>query len=292
MKKLILPISVAVFAACGSPEQKADAYGNFESDEVIVSAENAGKIISMNANEGDKVASGAVLSVSDTIAIGLQRLQLQSQKASIATQQSSIVAQMAISEQQIENLNKDLQRIKKLLNDSAATQKQYDDIVGQIALANRQKQAYAAQTTAIQRQADAVQAQIVVLNDKIRTAMVKAPIAATVLEKYAETGEFANTGKALYKLANLETLSLRVFVSETQLSQIKIGQQLTVRIDAADSTKKYRGTVAWIASQAEFTPKTIQTKEERVKLVYAVKVRVTNDGSLKLGMPGEIVIAE
>jgi HlyD family secretion protein len=289
MKKTIFTLAtVALLVSCNGNKNEADAFGNFESDEVIVSAENNGKIMQTNAEEGDLVKAGSVLVITDTVNLSLQRTQLAAQKSSTEAQKSNIQAQMAVSEQQIKNLNKDLVRIQKMLVDGAATQKQLDDIEGAIALANKQKNAYSAQLGAIQKQADAVQAQIGVQEDKIKSSVVAAPLDATVLEKYIETGELATPGKALYKLADLQTLTLRVYISETQLPQIKVGQQVKVYIDYGKEQKEMQGNISWIASQAEFTPKIIQTKEERVKLVYAVKVRVKNDGSLKIGMPGEI----
>ncbi|HEY3390555.1 MAG TPA: HlyD family efflux transporter periplasmic adaptor subunit, partial [Prolixibacteraceae bacterium] len=152
----------------------------------------------------------------------------------------------------------------------------------------KQKKAYVAQISAIEKSAQAVDAQIAVLNERIGTSVVKAPISGIVLEKYAETGELATPGKSLYKLANIDTLILRVYVSGPQLTQVQAGKQVKVMIDGIEGIKEIAGTVEWISPEAEFTPKIIQTREERVKLVYAAKVRVPNDGSLKLGMPGEI----
>ena len=175
-----------------------------------------------------------------------------------------------------------------MLSDGAATPKQMDDIDGQIALTGKQKKAYAAQLSTVEKNAEAVDAQIAVLNDRIATSIIKAPISGIILEKYAETGELATPGKSLYKLANIDTLILRVYVSGPQLTQIKMGKQVKVIIDGTNGIKEISGTVEWISPEAEFTPKIIQTREERVKLVYAAKVRVVNDGSLKLGMPAEI----
>jgi HlyD family secretion protein len=290
MKKFILSITlITLLISCSSKKGQADAYGNFETDEVTVSAENSGKITEAPVNEGDEVKAGTLLAVSDTLNLYLQKQQLISQKVSTEAQKTTLKSQIAISDQQISNVNKDLQRIKKMIVDGAATQKQLDDVTGQIALANKQKSAYMSQITAVQKQSDAVQAQIKVLADKIKSSVITAPIDGTILEKYCEKGELAVPNKALYKMANIQYLNLRVYVSETQLPQIKIGQQVKVRIDDEKGSKNLTGNITWISSQAEFTPKVIQTKEERVKLVYAIKVRVKNDGSLKIGMPGEIM---
>lgn len=228
------------------------------------------------------------MDIIDTVNMVLQRNQLRAQSQSVLAQKAGLYAQIAISEQQITNIRKDSVRIKQMLADGAATPKQMDDINGQIAIAEKQKKAYLAQITAIEKNSDAVEAQIPVLNDKIGTSIVKAPISGIILEKYAQPGELATPGKPLYKMANIDSLILRVYVSGPQLTQVKIRKQVKVMIDVKEGIKELAGTIEWVSSDAEFTPKIIQTREERVKLVYAVKIRVPNDGSLKLGMPGEI----
>jgi len=290
MKRFIFPIAlIALLISCSGKKNQADAYGNFETDEVIISAENNGKITEVLVNEGDEVKAGTILAVSDTVNLYLQKQQLISQKTSTEAQKATLKSQIAISDQQISNVNKDLQRIKKMIVDGAATQKQLDDVTGQIALASKQKNAYTSQISAVQKQSDAVLSQIKVLEDKIKSSVITAPIDGTILEKYCEKGELAVPNKALFKMANIQYLNLRVYVSETQLPQIKIGQQVKVLIDDEKNAKSFTGNITWISSQAEFTPKVIQTKEERVKLVYAIKVRVKNDGTLKISMPGEIM---
>ena len=288
MRTLLFLSLILILGACSNNKNKPDAYGNFETDEVIVSAENNGKIILTAFKEGEKVTQGTVMAVTDTVNLVLQRNQLVAQKESVLAQKAGLYAQIAVSDQQITNVQKDQVRIKKMLADGAATPKQMDDIDGQIALTGKQKKAYAAQIAAIEMNAEAVGAQIAVLNDKIGSSVVKAPISGIILEKYAETGELALPGKSLYKMANVDTLILRVYISGPQLTQIKTGKAVKVMIDTNEGLKEMAGTVEWISPEAEFTPKIIQTREERVKLVYAAKVRVPNDGSLKLGMPGEI----
>ncbi len=290
MKKiLILIIAVVALSACAGTKNEADAFGNFESDEIVISSENNGRIISASVAEGDKVQVNALMLLIDTTNLSLQKRQLISQKTSILSQSSTIQAQISVLDQQISNANKDLKRINKMLSEGAATAKQLDDITGQIDLVNREKEASISQVISIQKQAETVDAQITVLEDRMQAAVVRAPIKGTVLERYGEPGELAVPGKALFKMANVEFLNLRVYISETQLSQVKLGQTVRVLIDNGDDSKELKGKIQWIASEAEFTPKIIQTKEERVKLVYAVKVRVANDGSLKIGMPGEVV---
>jgi len=288
MRTLLFLSLIIMLGACSNNKTKSDAFGNFETDEVIISSENNGKILMTAFIEGEKVSHGAVMAIIDTLNLVLQRNQLLAQKESILAQKAGIYASIAVSDQQITNVEKDQVRIKKMLADGAATPKQMDDIDGQIALTGKQKNAYSAQISTIEKNAEAVDAQIAVLNDRISTSVVKAPISGIILEKYAETGELAVPGKSLYKMANIDTLILRVYISGPQLTQVKVGSQVKVMIDGVEGIKEMAGTVEWISPEAEFTPKIIQTREERVKLVYAAKVRVPNDGSLKLGMPGEI----
>ena len=288
MRTFLFLSLIILLGACSNNKTKSDAFGNFETDEVIISSENSGKIIMTAFSEGEKVKKGDVMAITDTANLVLQRSQLMAQKASVLAQKAGLFASIAVSDQQITNVQKDQVRIKKMLADGAATPKQMDDIDGQIALTGKQKKAYSAQIAAIEMSAEAVDAQIAVLNDKIGTSVLRAPISGIVLEKYAETGELAMPGKSLYKMANVDTLILRVYISGPQLTQIKTGKAVKVMIDTNEGLKEMAGTVEWISPEAEFTPKIIQTREERVKLVYAAKVRVPNDGSLKLGMPGEI----
>lgn len=288
-KRLITILSLLlILTACSKQNNKSDAYGNFESDEVTVSSETSGRIVEAAMTEGAKVSAGDVLAVIDTASLGLQKIQLNSQEQSVLAQKSGLYAQMAVSDQQIKNLGVDQSRILKMFKEGAATQKQVDDIEGQIALAEKQKKAYAAQISAIDKNAGAVRAQANVLSDQIRRSVVKSPISGTILEKYVESGELATPGKPLYKITDLDTLTLRVYISGKQLSRVKIGAQAIVMIDTDNGMKEAKGVIEWISPEAEFTPKIIQTREERVKLVYAVKIRVPNDGSLKLGMPGEV----
>lgn len=288
-KRLITILSLLlILTACSKQNNKSDAYGNFESDEVTVSSETSGRIVEAAMTEGAKVSAGDILAVIDTASLGLQKIQLNSQEQSVLAQKSGLYAQMAVSDQQIKNLGVDQSRILKMFKEGAATQKQIDDIEGQIALAQKQKKAYAAQISAIDKNAGSVRAQANVLSDQIRRSVIKSPISGTILEKYVESGELATPGKPLYKITDLDTLTLRVYISGKQLSRVKIGAQAIVMIDTDNGMKEAKGVIEWISPEAEFTPKIIQTREERVKLVYAVKIRVPNDGSLKLGMPGEV----
>lgn len=288
MKTYLFILVILTLGACSNNKVKSDAFGNFETNEVVISSETSGKIVSAALAEGAKVTLGTVMAIIDTTNLVLQRNQLTAQKESVLAQSAGVYAQIAVTDQQITNIQKDQVRIKKMLADGAATPKQMDDIDGQIALAGKQKKAYSAQISAIAKSAEAIDAQIIVLNDRVTTSVVKAPITGIILEKYAETGELATPGKSLYKMANIDNLILRVYISGPQLTLVKTGKQVKVLIDGNEGIKEISGTVEWVSAEAEFTPKIIQTREERVKLVYAVKVLVPNDGSLKLGMPGEI----
>jgi len=286
--KLLLPILI-LMASCSGKGELPDAYGNFETDEITLSAENGGQIVELLVNEGDEVKAGDLLAMTDTSNLVLQRNQLLAQKSSVAAQMSTVEAQMAVTDQQIKNLGKDQTRIREMLKEGAATPKQKDDVEGQIALAEKQKLAAATQLASVNKQAAAVEAQVSVLNDKIAKSRIVAPTDGVILQKYAQKGEFAQPGKSICKMGNLQSLVLRVYISGNQLGSVKIGQTVKVQTDYNGAIKSLPGKVEWIASQAEFTPKIIQTREERVKLVYAVKIRVKNDGGLKIGMPGEVV---
>ena len=288
MKTLLFLSLILILGACSTNQTKSDAFGNFETDEVIISSENSGKILMTVFVEGEKVAKGAIMAVTDTVNMVLQRDQLMAQKASVLAEKAGLFAQIAVSDQLIVNVQKDQTRIRKMIADGAATPKQMDDVDGQIALAEKQKKAYAAQIMATERRGEAIEAQISVLNERIGVSVVKAPISGTILEKYSLTGELATPGNPLYKMANIDSLILRVYVSGPQLTQVKTGKQVKVLIDSTNGIKELSGKIEWVSSDAEFTPKIIETRQERVKLVYAVKVRVPNDGSLKIGMPGEI----
>jgi HlyD family secretion protein len=288
MKAIVYFSLVLILGACASRQTKSDGFGNFETDEVIISAENGGRILALSHHEGEKITKGTLVAVTDTSNLVLQRSQLSAQKESILAQKAGLYAQIGVSDQQITNAQKDQVRIHTMLAEGAATPKQLDDIDGQIALYGKQKKAFSAQLITIDKNSSAIEAQIAVLNDRIDACSIKAPIDGVILEKYAQAGELATPGKSLYKMANIDNLILRVYISENQLTQVKLGSQVKVIVDSHGGLKETTGVVEWVSSEAEFTPKIIQTREERVKLVYATKIRVANDGSLKIGMPGEI----
>ncbi len=290
MKKILFVTILAISAfACKNNGEKSDAFGNFETDDVIVSAESAGKILEFNAEKGQKVQVGEILAVIDTVQMSLQIKQFDSQEAAIKARRQSIQSQIDVLKEQKKNLEVNKERTLKMLKDGAATQKQLDDITGQMSVIDKQIESTQTQFTSVSKEIEVLKAQRAIANDQKSRCIVKSPLAGIVLETYAEQGELTAPGKALFKIANLDELNLKVYVSGAQLPNVKMGQELNVIIDKSEKENQtLKGKVTWISSEAEFTPKIIQTKEERVKLVYAVKVAVKNDGTLKIGMPGEV----
>lgn len=307
--KYLLFAGVA-FTACQKNAPKADAYGNFEADERIVSAEASGKILALRIEEGEALKSGDPVGAIDSAQLVLKREQLQASIRAVAAKSPAIAEQLAVFEkqmasvrQQLGNLDREKRRVENLLKSDAATPKQLDDLNDQIELARRQMDVLLEQKSAsnatLSTQKGGVlaeilplQKQIAQIDDQLAKCRVINPCDGTVLVKYAEPGEVTAFGKPLYKIADLQTLILRAYVAGNQLSAIKVGQTVKIAIDAEGGTQKNTsGTITWISPKAEFTPKVVQTKEERVNLVYAVKISVPNaDGSLKIGMPAEVTL--
>lgn len=295
------------FTSCKSGNGKFDASGTFEADEVVVSSELSGKIVNLSIEEGQLLLKDSVVGLVDAANISLQKEQVEAniqalteKTADVTPQVKLLENQLAVQQSQLNNLLHEQERIQNLLKQDAATGKQLDDINAQIDVArkslavtqqqiNVQKSNIATQNRSILSEGKPLQKRVAQLQDQLSRASIVNPVNGTVITKYAEQGEFTTTGKALYKIADLSTMTLRAYISGSQLSQIKLGQSVKVLVD--DGNKKYKelnGTVNWIADKAEFTPKTIQTKDERANLVYAIKVKVKNDGYLKIGMYGEV----
>ncbi len=309
MKYLIFPILFAL-AACQGNGPVADAYGNFEADEIIVSAEANGRILSFTAEEGQTVVAGQALGQIDTLQLLLKKEQLLASIRAVAAKSPAIAAQLAVFEKQLDanrallgNLRREKQRLENLLKSDAATPKQLDEINDQIALAERQNAVVLEQRSAtgaslgtqksgLLAEILPLQKQIEQLDDQLAKCRIASPTPGTVLSTYAAAGELATFGKPLYKSADLRRMVLRAYVPGDLLGSIRLGQQVRVAIDAAEGAlREFPGTITWISAKAEFTPKIIQTKSERVNLVYAVKVEVDNgDGALKIGMPGELFL--
>ncbi|MFD0836463.1 HlyD family secretion protein [Mariniflexile aquimaris] len=290
--KYILGISfiTGTLISCSNSNGKADGYGNFEATEITISAENNGKLMQFDANEGDILKKEAFLGYIDTIPLSLKKEQLLVSKAVTVSKSKGVLSQISVLNARLKTANINKTRIQNLIKDSAGTQKQLDDASGEIDVIKQQIRSIEIQNAPVVNELKSIDVQLQQLDDQIKKSIIKNPINGTVLAKYAEPNEITSFGKPLYKIADLSSMDLRVYVSETQLAAIKIGQEVEVKIDDADAMKSYKGTIDWIASEAEFTPKIIQTKEERVALVYAVKIKVKNDGSLKIGMPAEMWI--
>lgn len=297
-RKILIFSFLAVFSSCQKEEKRSDAYGNFEAVETVVSAEANGKLLFLKVAEGEPLKAGELVALVDTTLSHLQKQQAMASLGTIGKKQQDPNPQIIVLEEQRQNLVRERDRVQRLLADKAATPKQLDDLKGQIDVVDAQIKAARKQAgtanTGILGEKDPVLAQVKVLNEQIRRCYTYNPVNGTVLTKIAEPAEVVGFGSPLYKIAALDTLELRAYLSGDQLPSLKIGQTVNVLVDKADGdVQSLPGTVNWISSKAEFTPKTIQTKEERVNLVYAFKVKVANaEGALKIGMPGEVMLSQ
>src|SRR6056297_481226 len=288
--KIYLLLILLLLAACNGNDNGSDAYGNFEAREIIVSAESQGKLLQFSVEQGGQLKKNQQVGWIDTSTLHIQKEQLKAQKQAVASKLANIKAQIDVQQEQKQNLLTEKNRIKKLYNDQAATKQKLDDISGKYEVLLKQIEATNTQINAVHKEMEVMERRIDLVNEQIRKAKIINPVNGTVLEKYVEESEIAAMGKALYKIARLDEIDLRVYISGAQLPSVKIGQKVTVLVDKDVKTnQEIEGKVIWISDQAEFTPKIIQTKEERVNMVYAVKVRVQNDGTMKIGMPGEVI---
>lgn len=287
--KIFTIAALTILLACNKQEDQADAYGNFEAIEILVSAESQGRILSFTPREGSRLETDQVVAVIDSFQLHLKKLQLASGETSLLARITTLDAQVHANQVQLGNLEREKERIDKLAEGGAATSKQQDDMEGQIELLKAQITALESQKASVHAERITLQVQIQQVEDQIQRSKIRNPRAGIMLSKYKEAGEIATPGQALYKLANMDELILRAYVSGNQLSELETGKSVRIRFDVPDGLKEISGTVSWISPSAEFTPKIIQTKEERVNLVYAIKVAVPNDGSLKIGMPGEVL---
>ncbi|QKG79916.1 HlyD family secretion protein [Tenuifilum thalassicum] len=280
----------AIIISCGNNGNEADAYGNIESYDVTVSAEVGGKIIELKIDEGDKVAENQLIALVDTVQNSLKLQQLNAAKGAVLAKLQSIDAQIAVQNEQISVIERELNRVRRLYADSAATQRQLDEVEGKFRIAQKQLKAVEVQRSAVMSEVKSIDAQIAQVNDILLRSKVLSPIQGTVLTKFVNRGELIPTGRPICKIANLDTVYARVYIDETQLPEFKIGGKVKVFTDAANGELNMtEGEITWIASEAEFTPKIIQTRNERVNLVYAVKVKIPNpNGTLKVGMPVEV----
>ena len=287
---VVAAMAIAALTSCNGGKEKNDAYGNFEAVEVVVSSEVNGLITSAPVVEGNEVGVGQILCTIDSLQNRLRIDQMQGMKEATQSKVGTIEAQIAVLQAQKQTADKDYARISAMLKDGAATQRDYDNVSGQLNVINRQIAQAKSQLVGIQGELKSLTSQESQVTDLVNKSVVKSPIAGTILDKYIEKGELAVPGKQLYKIADTKTLVLKVYVSGSLLPKVVVGKKVAVYIDKdKKSDQKLEGVVTWVSPQAEFTPKIIQTKEERVDLVYAVKVNVPNDGRLKIGMPGSVV---
>ena len=305
---LVAGLLVAGLFSCKNKNMDMDASGSFEADEVIVSSESGGKIISLDVEEGMALTKDAAIGLIDARNISIQKEQveasmqaLQEKTFDVSPQVRLLQSQLSVQQSQLDQLLHEQVRVENLLKADAATGKQLDDLKAQNDQLRRQMQVtqqqinvqksqVATQNRAILSEAKPLLKKADQLQDQLDRAKILNPVAGTVLTKYAVAGEVTARGKALYKIADLSTMTLRAYITATQLSKLKLGQMVKVKVDDGDNAyRDYTGILSWISDKAEFTPKTIQTKEERANLVYAIKIKVSNDGKLKIGMYGEVV---
>lgn len=290
-------IAVAMLTASCSSDKEFDAQGTFEATEVIVSSESAGRILDFSIDEGATIEVGTELAVIDSLQLHLQRKQLLALQTALLSSRPDVGKQVASLREQIAKQKRELQRVDNMLADGAATRKQRDDIEAHIKVLQGNMEALLStlgkNTATINDNLAALEAQIAALDDRISKCRVTAPVGGTVLVKYAEAGELATAGKPLVKIADLNAIYLRAYFTSSQLAGIKLGDTVRVVADfGGDERYDYEGRIAWISSESEFTPKTIQTKDSRANLVYAAKIAVKNDGRIKIGLAGEVILDE
>lgn len=289
---------LAVFAfllciACNNKQVQFEASGTFETEQTIVSSEASGTIKQLELRDGQELEAGQLIGYVDSLQLYLKKKQLEAQIKAVLSKKPHIAKQTAAIKEQLKATEKERNRVINMVQADAATPKQLDDINAQVEVLKKQ---IVAQNSTLDLSAASItqetlplQVQILQLNDQLNKCKIINPLKGTVLTRYASVNEVTTTGKPIYEIADLSTLTLRAYVTGNQFSKIKINQKLTVMVDDGPGKyARYEGFVEWISDKAEFTPKTIQTKDERANLVYAVKIKVKNDGRLKIGMYGEI----
>ena len=294
MKKMMILASTALMlAACGNNEKAYDATGTFEATETTVFAEQSGALLTFNVDEGDMIEAAQEVGLIDTTQTWLKIQQLDATKEIYQSQKPDMERQIAAIRQQLVKAKQEEQRYRELVTDGAAPSKMLDDAASQVKVLQRQLDAQisslSTSTRALDKQTAAADVQVSQLQDMLRKCHITTPTKGTVLEKYVERGEFVSIGKPLFKIADTDNMYMRAYVTSAQLQHIKLGQKVKVFADYGDNQRKeYEGTISWISSRSEFTPKTILTDDERADLVYAVKIAIKNDGFVKIGMYGEV----
>lgn len=290
----LLFATIILFVSCRSSEDKNSASGVFEATEIIVSSEANGQILSFDVQEGKEIEPGQDLGLIDTLQLYLKRKQLLFGIEAMGGKSIDVNTQIAALEEQITKLKSEKQRVETLLKKNAANTKQLDDINSSIAVAQKQleaqKSAFERGNKSISSEEASMRMQVLQLNDQLKKCRITSPIKGTVLLKYVEKGEFTGIGRPLFKVADMENMILRAYITSEQLTKIKLGQEIKIMTDFGDTQKEYKGKVGWISSKAEFTPKAVQVKDDRDNLVYAIKINVKNDGYLKIGMYGDIIL--
>lgn len=298
MRKIYVLAGMALMmGACGESEKAYDATGTFEATEITVYAEQSGTLLKWDVNEGDDIEAGREVGLVDTTQTWLKIQQIDATKAVYQSQKPDMERQIAVTRQQLVKARQEEQRYRELVADGAAPSKMLDDATSQVRVLQKQLDAQVSslstQLSTLNSQISTADVQKKQLQDMLRKCHIVMPAKGSVLEKYVERGEFVSVGKPLFKLADTERMYLRAYVTSAQLQNLKTGQQVKVFADYGDGQRKeYGGTVSWISSRSEFTPKTILTDDERADLVYAVKVAIKNDGMVKIGMYGGVVLSE
>jgi HlyD family secretion protein len=281
---------ILLITACSHHQAESDAYGNFETDEIIVSAQSQGELIDLEISEGSHVEKGRIVGHIDSTVAVIKREQLLAQFAVIDARIRNLEAQIKVQEEQRRNMVREVDRMEKLLEGNAGTLQQYEDITGKLKVLDTQTETISSQRAIIQSERSVLKTQLEEVENMLAKCRITSPVSGIILENYIDAGELVTPGKSLFKVADIRNMELKVYVSGSQLSSFALGDSVNVMIDGEDeSMHTLRGTISWISSQVEFTPKIIQTKAERVNMVYAVKIMVKNDGKLKIGMPGEVV---
>lgn len=289
LKIALLLTITTIMVACHNGEDGADAYGNFEATDKLISAEVNGRILQLDVEEGQKLKMGQMIASIDTTQLVLKMKQLEASHLASKSKIEQVNANIQVLKTQKSVVEKDLKRVQQMYADKAATSKQLDDLQGQVQVMDKQLMGMQTQIASVNAELEVIDAQLNEVLDQLDRCQLKMPSDGTVLQKFLEQGEMAVLGRPIIKVADLDNMYLRAFVSGSQLPNVKIGQKVTVSFDKTEDTNQsISGTITWISSEAEFTPKIVQTKEERIDLVYAIKVGIENDGRVKIGMPGEV----
>lgn len=286
---VIISAIIMVASSCGNNKDKADAYGNFESDEIIIAAQSTGDLMLFDIKEGKHLKEGELVGMIDTTSLVLQKNQIHARKNLLDAKNENIRSQLEVQTVQMKNLEREKSRLEKLFLHGAATEQQYEDIQGKVDVAVKQLESIKIQYQSVSAEKSVLESQLNLIHNQLNKCRIINPVDGIVLEKYANSHELATAGKSLYKVANLDEMELLVYVSGSQLSELKLGDSAKVYVDKnRNDLIGFPGVISWISSEVEFTPKIIQTREERVNMVYGVKLVVKNDGTIKIGMPGEV----